>query len=198
MRYPRIIALAAIAVLGLMAFVGAGTASATTFATDAAGTIQYPAGTERHYSLKPGTSGIIEKTDGTPIDTVTEDTIKSKSRNATGTWVEEQIESLTWGSASQTTDTINSGSLEIMQTSGDEGMVVGKGTNVTFGVFGTTCTYGTGEGTTLGTITGGEEAELSINGVVSRTAGNSLLCPSSTRWTTKMRLTSPHALHIVS
>jgi hypothetical protein len=200
--------LAAIAALGLMAFVGAGTASATTLSTDAAGAIHYEVGTVIHIDLKSGTSDLLETTGGAEIATCTGSTLITKlespavetagKKYPSGTRISGSIETLTWEGCNQTTDNVNLGRLEIMQTTGDAGTVVGKGTNVTLGVFGVSCTYGTGEGTTLGTISGGSAPVIVINAVLARSAGNTLLCPASGRWTAEYILTSPHELHVVA
>jgi hypothetical protein len=214
MKHLKMLGLAAIAALGLMAFVGAGTASATTISTDAAGTIKYPVGTEIHSTLKSGTSAILETTAGETVATCTTSTVKGKIEDPavktgeveypSGTWITGAISSLTWGEpegvggkCSQTTDTLTKGSLEIMQTTGDAGTVVSKASEVTLTLFGVSCVYGTGAGTTLGTITGGEAPELAINAVLPKISG-SFLCPSSGRWTATYTITSPHALHITS
>jgi hypothetical protein len=197
MKHLKMLGLAAIAALGLMAFVGAGTASATTLSTDAAGTTKYAANQEIHATLKTGTSALLETTGGAEIATCTGSTVKGTIGTATGTWVTGNIAALNWEGCSQVTNTVNTGSLEIMQTVGNAGTVVGRGSNVTLGVFGVSCTYGTGEGTTLGTINGGAEPELVINAVLARSAGNTLLCPASGRWTATYIVTTPHALNIV-
>jgi hypothetical protein len=216
MNHLKMLGLAVIAALGLMAFVGAGTASATTLATDAAGTINYEVGTEIHSSLKPKTSALLEDTLGNPIATCTESTVKGKletpavetngKKYPSGTWVGGKISALTWGGCSQTTDSISTseeggvkyyGSLEIMKTGADEGEVIGKNSKVTLGVFGISCVYGTSpEGTKLGTVKGGSGAELVINAVIPKVEGG-FACPSTGRWTATYVLTAPHAVHIV-
>jgi hypothetical protein len=199
MKHLKMLGLAAIAALGLMAFVGAGTASATTLSTDSAGTTIYGVGTVIHTTLKSGTSALLETTGGAEIAKCTESTTKGEIEIATGTWVGGALNTLNWGGCSQETVTINKGSIEIMQIgTKDEGEVRGKGSNVTLGVFGVSCTYGTGEGTTLGNLKGGTSAELVINAVLARSAGNTLLCPASGRWTATYIVTTPHAVHIVA
>jgi hypothetical protein len=209
MKHLKMLGLAAIAALGLMAFVGAGTASATTLATDVAGTIHYEAGTVIHSTLKPETSALLETTGGAEIATCTGSTVQGKLEDpvvetagkkfVSGTWITGAIEKLTWEGCNQTTDNVNLGSLEIMQIgTEDRGEVRSKGSNVTLGVFGVSCTYGTGEGTILGNISGGEAPVLTINAILARSAGNTLLCPASGRWTATYIVTSPHTVHIVS
>jgi hypothetical protein len=204
MKHVKMLGLAAIATLGLMAFVGAGTASATTLCTSTkvvegktVCAVAYGVGQEIHLTLKSGTSALLETTTGEKIATCTESTVKGTIGTSTGTWVAVGISTLAWNNCSQTTDTLNTGSIEIMQTAGDEGLVIGKGSNVTFGVFGVTCTYGTGEGVALGFLHGGTNAELTNVGEVPKTGGG-FLCPSAGSWTATYVVTTPHAVHVVS
>ena len=207
MKHLKILGLAAVAALGLMALVGAGTASATTLATDAAGTIHYTKGTVIDSSLKPGTSATLEETGGGVIATCTESTVRGTLQDpvvktgeveyVSGTWITGPIDEITWKSCSQTTDNLSLGSLEIMKTGADEGEVVGKNSSVTLSVFGVSCVYGTSaEGNKLGTIKGGEAPELVINAVLPKKEGG-FLCPGSGRWTATYIATEPHAIHIV-
>ena len=196
MKHLKTISVAAIAALGLMAFVGAGTASATTLSTDAAGTVKYTAGTETHWSIVPGSFREWVSTNGEIIATCTESTTKGSIGTATGNRVGGAISTLAMGGCSQTTDALAGGTLEIMKTGSDEGEIVGKGTKVTLAVFGVSCVYGTGEGTKLGTIKGGEAPEVTINAAMPRIEGG-FLCPGSVRYRIKEVVTSPHALHIV-
>jgi hypothetical protein len=197
MKHLKMLGLAAIAALGLLAFVGAGTASATTLATDSAGTTKYGSGQEIHSTLKTGTSALLEDTFGNPIATCTESTVKGTIGTATGTWVTGNISALTWGGCSQETVTKATGSLEIMKTGADEGEVVGKNSSVTLKVFGISCIYGTtAEGNKLGVIKGGTAPELVINAVLPKKEGG-FACPSTGRWTATYIVTTPHALHVV-
>ena len=205
--HRKILGLAAVAALGLMALVGAGTASATTLSTDAAGTNHYTRGTVIDLSLKTGTSEVLEETGGAKIATCTETTIKAKLEDpvvktgevqyVSGTWVTGPITEIVWKSCSQPTGLLAPGSLEIMKTGADEGEVVGKNSSVTLSVFGVSCVYGTSaEGNKIGTIKGGEAPELVINAVLPKKEGG-FLCPGSSRWTATFIVTEPHAIHIV-
>jgi hypothetical protein len=205
MKHVKMLGLAAIAALGLMAFVGAGTASATTLCTSTkvvegktVCAVAYGVGQEIHSTLEAGTSAELLDTSGGLIATCTESTTKGSIEGSnTGTWVGGKISTLTWGGCSQPTKTLAAGSLEIMQTSGDAGEVVGKASEVTLSVFGVSCVYGTKEGTTLGTITGGEAPKLAIAATLPKVSGG-FLCPSTGVWHAHYIVTTPHALHIVS
>jgi len=99
---------------------------------------------------------------------------------------------INWFECTGTVTTIKNGSLEINSSGGTSGSVAGKETEVTVGVLGTTCTYGTGSGTTLGTING---TALTFNAVITKTAG-SFLCPSSARYTGSEKVTNHNAVFI--
>jgi hypothetical protein len=188
MKHLKMLGLAAIAALGLLAFVGAGTASADLY-TDAGKTIKYKTGTTVNATLASGKSASL-KSGSTTIATCTGGAVHGKTTNETGT-VSGNVESLTWTGCSQTTHTIANGTISI--TSG--GSVSGKGNQVTLGVFGTSCTYGTGEGTTLGTLSSGAEPKLVINANIPRIAGG-FLCPSTGTWEAEYIVTEPHALTV--
>jgi hypothetical protein len=188
MKYLRIVALAAAAVLSLMA-IAAGTAQATTLFTNSAHTTDYSAGTVLHLTLVSGTS--FRQTPGT----CTQSTIGATTTNTTGTAIVATVNVFDHGVCGETTDTVANGSLEINFTSGSNGEVIGKGNSLTSTMFGVSCTYGTGEGTKLGTVTGGTEPLLTINATVAKVAGG-FLCPSTTGWHGEFVFTSPHAVYI--
>lgn len=197
MKHLKVLGLAVLAALGVMSFVGASTAPATTLYTNSAHTIDYPSGTTFHATLAPGTSPTLTDTSGNTIATCTESTVHFDTTATTGTWIPAHITALTWGGCSQTTDTVNAGSLEVMWTSGESGEVVSKGTNVTLNIFGVSCTYGTGEGTKLGNIQSGETPILIITAVIPKTGGG-FLCPSTGIWHAVYHITTPHAVYITN
>jgi hypothetical protein len=195
MKYLKMMGLAAIAALGLLAFVGAGTASATTLFTDEAKTIAYPKGTTLHATLAPGSTATLTSGENT-IATCTGSTVHGTTSSLSGERVPGTISSLTWEGCNQTTHTETTGSLEIEYISGSKptsGTVFGKGSKVKLTIFGTTCAYGTGEGTHLGTLTGGTTPHLTITTTLPRVTGG-FLCPSTGIWHATYVVTSPHAL----
>jgi hypothetical protein len=196
MRYLKMLGLAAVAAMGLMAFVGASTASATTLFTDSAHKIAYPKETTIHATLEPGTTAKLTS-GSTTIASCTGSTVHGITLNETGETVSGPIseKGLTWEGCNQTTHTVATGSLSVKWTSGTNGEVIGKANQVTLGIFGTSCTYGTGEGTKLGTLTSGTEPKLVINATVARTAGG-FLCPTTGIWEAEYTVTEPHALYI--
>jgi RHS repeat-associated protein len=187
--------LAVLIALGLMAFVGAGTASATALCTSSPGPC-YAAGSEIESSLRFGTSAELTS-GGSTIATCTGSEVSSTTGNDIGEWIDGSVtkEDLTWSGCSQTTATTEGGTLYVRWTSGGNGEVKGSGFGITVMIFGVNCTYGVGEGTTLGTITGGSEAEMDIYGTITKTAGT-FLCPSTAVWNAAYVVTSPHALFV--
>jgi hypothetical protein len=190
MKHLKMLGIAAIAALGLLVFVGAGTASAATLFTSSNKISPYGAGTTISATLATGTSAAL-KSGSTTIATCTSSRVHGTTSNETGATVQGNIQELEFSSCSQTTHVLANGSLSI----DGEGNVVGVGQRVTLGIFGTSCTYGTGEGVTLGILTGGSPAVLKINALIPRTAGG-FLCPSVGTWTAEYVITSPHSLYV--
>src|SRR6478735_5197302 len=174
MKTLRALGLATIAAMVLTALAGAGTAQAILY-TDAAKTIPYAAGTVIDLSLKSGTTTKLTR-GGAIEDTCTESTAKGKTASESGEVISINLETLTWGGCNQTIDTLANGKLEIKWTSGTSGEVIGKESQWTAMITGLSCTYGFGEGTKLGTISGGEAPVLKVEAAVKKAAG-SILCP---------------------
>jgi hypothetical protein len=197
MKYLKMLGLAAIAAMGLMAFVGAGTASAgtTKLCTDSACATVYPKGTKISGSLVTGNSATL-KSGSTVIATCTKSTVEGSTNAESGSPLSGGVSKLTWEGCNQTTHTVSNGTLDITNIGGTKGTVTGTGNSVTVEIFGTSCTYGTGASTHLGTITSGASPILKINASVPRIAGSSFLCPSSAVWEAEYVLTSPHALYV--
>jgi hypothetical protein len=84
-----------------------------------------------------------------------------------------------------------------MQTSGANGEVVGSFNSVTVMIFGVNCIYGTGEGTKLGTLTGGEAPVLAISTTLIKVSGG-FLCPNTAGWDAEYIVTSPHSVFVAT
>jgi hypothetical protein len=192
MKYVKMLGLAAVAAMALMAF-GAGTASATTLFTDQAKTIKYPKGTTLHSTLAAGNSATLTS-GGSTIATCTISTVHATQDNETGATVTGTVTKIVWEGCSQTTHTISTGKLHISHIAGGatNGTVTSSGANVTVQIFGVSCTYGTGEGTHLGTLVGGASPHLTIATTVTKTAGG-FLCPNTAGWDATYVVTTPHA-----
>jgi hypothetical protein len=118
-----------------------------------------------------------------------------KTASETGEVISANLETLTWGGCAHTTDTIANGKLEIKWTSGTSGEVIGRETQWTETITGVSCTYGFGEGTKLGTISGGEAPVLKIEAVVKKLAG-SFFCPEAPTLDAEYVFTEPHAIYV--
>jgi hypothetical protein len=197
MNNLKIFGLAAIAVMALPILFGASTASATTLFTDPTKTTHYAAGTELQMSLTKGASSVFTGSGGESLNTCTGSTIAGKTSTTSGAPLWIVLSGITWSNCTNTTHTIANGFISIEWTSGTTGTVGSKNIEVTVdGIFGVSCTWGTGTGTKLGTITGGSELKLKIaaEGLI-KTAGSALMCPQYTNWDAEYTLTKPHALY---
>jgi len=170
-----------------------GAAPETALFTDSAKTTRYTTGTGMHLTLSESTS--ISTTGGMVIATCSGSTVKGKTTTETAEAVSIAVESLGWESCSNIVNTLELGSLEIKWTSGNNGEVVGKGVKWTAILFGSSCVYGFGTGTKLGTLTGGAEPVLEVNATVAKIAGT-VACPSSVVYKGKYVVTEPHALYV--
>jgi hypothetical protein len=196
MKHLKMLGLVAGVAMALVALAGGGTASATTLFTDPAKTTHYASGTEIQTTLTKGTSAIFTGSGGEVLNTCTSSTITGKTTSTSGTLLGIVLSTFTL-TCGKTTHTVSNGVMSIEWTSGTSGAVRGQASEVTIdGIFGVSCTYGTGTGTRLGTITGGIEAKLNIAAVgLVKTAG-SFLCPSSAGWDAEYTLTKPHSLYV--
>jgi len=195
MNYVRILSVAAIGAIALMAF-AASSASATTLKSGGV-TI-----TEIEASLTG--SAKLTETGGTVLDTCTVGGISGKTNADTAIEL-KGVDVVSWGAkgagCTQTTDTLNNGTFGITWIAGtNSGTVKSYGAEVTVEVGGIfSCVYGTSAtGTTLGTLVGSEvgNATLSINVSVQFKSGPPF-CPQSTVWMAEYKVTKPATLTVV-
>jgi hypothetical protein len=172
-----------------------GPAPASALFTDSEKTVRYSSGTVVDFSLKSGSSAKLTNSGGETLATCTGSTAKGKASNEGGQVAVVNLETLSWSACNQTTDTLTSGSLEFAWTSGSSGEVIGVRSRVTMQIFGVSCIYGFGTGTTLGTITGGEAPTLKIEAPVNKTAAG-FLCPEPVSLQAEYVVTEPHALYV--
>ena len=193
MKYIKMLGLAAVAASALMAFIGAGAASATVLcsATEnncAAGN-KWPLGATLSFSLKKGSSAKLVDTEGTTLDTCTGSTVGGEVTNA-GNAVETvtgEVKTLDWSGCTFTTDTIQLSKLEGHYVEKDTGTLTADGefkVTINTVLFGS-CVYGVTAGTSLGNLTGGgkESATFVANAVAKRLSGSSLACTETSKWT---------------
>jgi hypothetical protein len=202
MKYLKMLGLAAMAAMALTAFVGAGTASAKegvlcSVAAETNCPSKWAVGTVLDFSLPAGGgSAKLTDTAGNTLDTCTSSTVKgplTANPSATGTATGD-INELTWGGCTVTTDTIVAGKLVIEAEGGGKGLVYedpNTKTEVTVNVF-SSCNYGVEGGTVIGTLDEGigTGAEFTANATAKKLAGG-FLCPETTKWVATYVLTSP-------
>jgi hypothetical protein len=194
MKYLKTLGLAAVAAMALIAFVGAGSASATVLCdtTSTPCAEKWKVGTEPRFTVKPGTAGIWTDTSGTVVAKCPEGEIRGEITNAGSATetVKTSVEpsDFTWPGVEGCikTITVAGGTLEIHAISGtDNGTVTASGFKITiyFEAFGISCIYGFTEGQDLGTLTasGSGSAILDINTVFFKKEGG-FLCPGDLKW----------------
>jgi len=206
MKYLKMLGLAAVAAAALMAFIGAGTASASVIcekvsATDVCET-PWANGTVMDFSLVGTAILETDPIEGDPVilDTCTGGTVKGTLTNGSSTTTANgsvTAANLTWSSCTFTTDTLAGGVLEVHNIPGTtNGTVTAKEFRVTIntGIFGT-CVFTAGTGVDLGTLTEGKagatanpDATLHVKATVTRESG---LCPAKANWTATYLLTEP-------
>jgi hypothetical protein len=193
MKHLKIIGLAAVAAMALMAF-AAGSASATTL--EIGGETQ-KGGVEISASIAPGGSAILEDTNKLTQDTCTASTAVGTTTTITAASVGGPISSLTFSGCTHTTHVLANGSLSVSRSgSPTNGTVTSAGAEVTVKstVFGVSIVCKTGTGTDIGTLTGvpSGHATMDINAVVN--------CGSfvpTAKWTGTYTVTSPTGLGVV-
>jgi hypothetical protein len=198
MKYVKMLGLAACAA-ALMAFVVAGTASATVL-TGAGGS-----------TLGTGTA-ISSEAEGTttlhpPIGDIscTGSTVAGEVTNAGGAseTVKGPISSLTFSGCNAEVVVLEPGSLEIhtkTASADNNGTLTSSGAKVTVTFVGFHCIFTTSS-TDIGTVTGsattGGAATLDIEATIPRTGGRSgAFCGSTAAWTGSYKVTSPNPLNI--
>jgi len=203
MKYVKMLGLAAVAAMALMAFVGAGTASATTL-TGVGGTV-LKAGTEIHAVNE----GVVKLTTSFKNIECEESTVKGTTDNETGTTVTGSIAktNLTWGKCNCEVKTLEGGKLHVaVSGSGPNGSVSSSGAEVTANcstIFGTVhCIYATGAGTSLGTLKGstttGSTATMEIKENNIPRLSTSALCAEKANWDANYVVDVPDTLNVIN
>ena len=201
MKYLKMLGLAAVAAMALMAFVGAGTASAGGILCSTQTTpcdSPWPVGTVLDFSLKSGTSANLTTTEGTTIDTCTEATVQGKLTKNSETVATGNNTAITWTKCTSPTTTTKLGKLRITNAGGYNGTVIADElieVTIETTFFGH-CLYGVEPGTVLGTVTEGigTGVVFTANAVAKRlgTSGEKpCLAPETARWKAEYVLTSP-------
>ena len=202
MKYLKMLGLAAIAAGALMAFAGAGTASATELTcTNPPGTkVMCAAPTHIHAEVEGKVTlhppiGDIECSEGT----VTGDA----STGSSTTTPSGAIETLTFGGCNAEVVVIENGSLEVhtkTASADGNGTLTSTGAKVTVTFVGFHCIFTTSN-TDIGTLTGssttGATPTLDIEATIPRTGGRSgAFCGSTAQWTGSYKVTTPDWLDV--
>jgi hypothetical protein len=199
MKYVKMLGLAAVAAMALMAF-GAGTASATTLEN---GTSPFSHPTIIDASL--AATATLETTGGTTLVTCTGGTIEGEASTGSATETVSgsvSTANLTWSGCSATVDTTQGGELEIHHIAGtSNGTLTGRTFEVTVNVFGS-CTYGLSNNDTMrhvGTLQGDDHtAKMEISTIVFERTEDKFLCPNEARWTATYHVTTPTGLTVTA
>jgi hypothetical protein len=199
MKYVKMFGLAAIAAAALMAFVGAGTASATVLCNNNLSTSSCSSkvATKTTITAKSVGKSVLATKEGTVLDECENSTLEGEVEKAGGSaeTVSGPLTKLNWGNCTRTTNTTELGRLEIHWISGtDNGTLTVVGTKVTVdtGFFGS-CVFTASD---IGTLVGGNPAKISLKEQkVSRVTG---LCPSEVLWTAEFEVTKPNPLYVAS
>jgi hypothetical protein len=204
MKYLKMLGLAGLMAAALMAFVGAGTASASggvlcSTATNPC-TSRWAVGSVLDFSLKTGTSALLVETappngEGNTLDSCTGSTVKGKITSnpggaANGATGENQ--EITWTGCTQTTKTTKLGKLRVTSDGDGNGLLVAdEQIKVTVLVFGfIDCEYGVEPGTTIGTIDEGNPGTFTANAVATL-LNNCFGGPKTALWTATYTQTAP-------
>jgi hypothetical protein len=203
MRYVKMLALAAVAVGAMMAFIGAGTASASKICSTAVNPCpagqHWPKGIKIDFSLVPGGSALLVDTAGNKLNTCSKSTVEGETTN-TGSATETvtgKITKLLWEGCEFPTTTNKLGGLEIhaiAEPAGNGTLTADGITEVTINtIFFGSCVYGIANGVSIGDLTEGKGATaiFHANAVAIRLAGSNFACPETARWTATYQLTSP-------
>jgi len=197
MKYLKMLGLAAVAACALMAFVGAGSASATTLTCS--GLTTCPTGTVLH-AVSEGHATLHPIIGDIQCNSTVQGKITSTGSSTTTTV--GGIETLTFTGCTNgaTVHTLKAGNLELHVTGTDVGTVTSTGAEVTVEAFGFHCIFST-NATDIGTFTGsnktGKAATLDIVATIPRTGGRSgAFCGSTAQWTGSYEITKPNPLNI--
>ena len=204
MKYLKMLGLAAVAAAALMAFVGAGTASANGILCSTLTnpcTSPWPVGTVLDFSLKPGTSANLTTTEGTTIDTCTGSTVQGELTQNSAKVATGKNTAITWTNCTSPTTTTKLGKLKITNVPGTyNGTVIADElieVTIEPAFFGH-CLYGVEPGTVLGTVnegigTGVVFTANAVAKLLGTPSGSERTCfaPETARWKAEYVLTSP-------
>ena len=211
MKYIKMLALAAVATGALMAFIGAGTASATELcSTTTAAGVACPAGQKVTGNLFFSLTGsaLLKETsapegNGETLDTCKTGNVKGNITNggSATTTVTGEITELTWGSCTFPTTTTLKGKLEVHKIAGTSNGTLTADTESRVTIqtfFFGSCVYTIPPGKSIGDLTEGNPAVFHANAVAHKATGSEFACPTTSVWTATYTLTEPKTTVSVS
>lgn len=197
MKHLKMLGFAALAAAALMAFAGAGSASAAVLCKTNTNpcSSKWTKGTALEFSLKNGTSALWKTTENLSIKTCTGASLKGEmiSEGSATEAVKIKVTEDSWTSCSVPTVTLELGELEITNISGTQnGTVTLKNAKFTTNdAFFGDCSYGTGAtGIDLGTLTasGIGDSVIDVNARLAPIGG--ACCPDVV-WLEEFTITKP-------
>jgi hypothetical protein len=196
MKYVKMFALAAIVAAALMAFAGAGSASATTLTCEGSVCAAGPVGTGANFHSESNGKAVLDAPFG---NVECNSTVQGHVTSATPT-ATVAVDELKWTNCgNDNVVTLGTGTLEITNIAGTkDGTVTSTGAKVTVEHIGTHCIFET-SGTDIGRLTGtttlgGEErtGKFDISATIPRVGGRSgALCGSTAPWTGSYTIDAP-------
>jgi len=194
MKHLKRLGLAAVAAMALMAFVGAGTASATTLIGVGGSVLK--AGTTIH-AVNVGTVTFTTEVKNVEC---TGSTIQGTTSNETGTTVNITVSTLTFTGCNCEVKVLKTGTLSIERIgTTSNGTVKSNGAEITEScstIFGTVHCIVATSGTDLGTLTGGTTATIDISSAQIPYLTTSSLC-SAGRWDATYKIDNPDTLNVI-
>jgi len=203
MKYAKMLALAAVAAGALMAFIGAGTASATVLCSttvEKCPTAQKWGAIPLDFSLVKETKAKLTETDGTSIVECSTSTVQGKITN-TGSATETvtgPVEKLTFENCNLPVTVLKPNKetpvpLEVHWITGtSNGTVTADGEfQVTVNtIFFGSCIFTVEKGKDLGTLKEGKPGTFVANAVAVKTVGGGI-CPETALWSASYQVTTP-------
>jgi hypothetical protein len=190
MKYVKMLGLAAVVAMTFIAF-AASTASATVLCTDTGCTAMYEPGT----GIEATSSDIqVTSSFGTMTCTASEIAGAALNTGEAEKTVNVSVGFLDFNKCNGSFTELAYGSLELHTITAHKATLISKGIKVTTSLLGIHCVWGTGTGTTFGTVAGGETPTLILTATFEKLEG-SAFCGSTNVWEGTYTIHQPHALY---
>ncbi len=199
MRHLKIAGFVAVAAAALMAFIGAGTASATVFCSTTAEPCpeaqKWLNGTALDFTV-PSESSFLWENGGEAIETCKGVTLSAEIVNSgsASSTVKLSNKALTWSNCTYPNKTLALGGLEIHKIIGTSNAKVTASEDITWTIntiFYGSCIFAWKAGQEFGEITEGKPPVLHVNSTVEKVSGSDFGCPANGTLVGTLILTSP-------